>query len=191
MWRQLRREGEDVARCTVERLMRRTGLQGVVRGRPVKTTVSDKKASCPQDKVNRHFATERPNALWLADFTYVATWQGFVYAAFVIDAFARRIVGWASLVRRRRPSCSTRWSGRCAIGVPFSAVSCIIRTAACKADSVGRRNSGKIGHPMKAPNASAGVLQFKAFRCRVFKARAMASKASALCPLRSVPFGKY
>lgn len=94
VWRQLRREGEDVARCTVERLMRRMGLQGVVRGRPVKTTMSDKKAPCPQDKVNRQFAAERPNALWLADFTYVATWAGFVYVAFVIDAFARRIVGW-------------------------------------------------------------------------------------------------
>jgi transposase InsO family protein len=94
VWRQLRREGEDVARCTVERLMRRMGLQGVVRGRPVKTTVSDGKAPCPKDKVNRQFAAERPNQLWVADFTYVATWQGFVYVAFVIDVFARRIVGW-------------------------------------------------------------------------------------------------
>jgi len=94
VWRQLRREGEDVARCTVERLMRRLGLQGVVRGRPPKTTVSDSKASCPRDKVNRQFAADRPNRLWVADFTYVATWQGFVYVAFVIDVFARRIVGW-------------------------------------------------------------------------------------------------
>jgi putative transposase len=94
VWRQLRREGEDVARCTVERLMRRLGLQGVVRGRPAKTTVSDSKASCPRDKVNRLFAADRPNRLWVADFTYVATWQGFVYVAFVIDVFARRIVGW-------------------------------------------------------------------------------------------------
>ena len=94
VWRQLRREGEDVARCTVERLMRRMGLQGVVRGRPVKTTVSDSKAPCPKDKVNRQFAADRPNQLWVADFTYVATWQGFVYVAFVIDVFARRIVGW-------------------------------------------------------------------------------------------------
>jgi transposase InsO family protein len=94
VWRQLRREGEDVACCTVERLMRRLGLQGVVRGRPAKTTVSDSKASCPRDKVNRLFAADRPNRLWVADFTYVATWQGFVYVAFVIDVFARRIVGW-------------------------------------------------------------------------------------------------
>lgn len=94
IWRQLIRDGESVARCTVERLMRVMGLQGVVRGKPVKTTVSDKAAPCPQDKVNRQFQAPRPNALWVSDFTYVATWQGFVYVAFVIDAFARRIVGW-------------------------------------------------------------------------------------------------
>ncbi|BBU63725.1 insertion sequence element IS629 integrase core domain-containing protein [Methylosinus sp. C49] len=70
------------------------GLQGIVRGRPVKTTVSDRKAPCPLDKVNRQFRAVRPNALWLSDFTYVSTWRGFVYVAFVIDAFARRIVGW-------------------------------------------------------------------------------------------------
>src|SRR3974390_804013 len=94
VWRQLRQEGEDAARCTVERLMRSMGLQGVIRGKSVKTTVSDKAAPCPQDKVNRQFQAERPNALWVADFTYVSTWGGFVYVAFVIDAFARRIVGW-------------------------------------------------------------------------------------------------
>jgi putative transposase len=94
VWRQLTREGENVARCTVERLMRAMGLQGVVRGKPVKTTVSDKAAPCPQDKVNRQFQAPRPNALWVSDFTYVTTWAGFVYVAFVIDAFARRIVGW-------------------------------------------------------------------------------------------------
>ena len=94
VWRQLRREGESLARCTVERLMRGMGLRGVVRGRPVRTTLSDRKAPCPLDKVNRQFQASRPNALWVSDFTYVATWQGFVYVAFVIDAFARRIVGW-------------------------------------------------------------------------------------------------
>jgi putative transposase len=94
VWRQLIREGETVARCTVERLMRRMGLQGAMRGKPVKTTVSDKAAPCPLDKVNRQFVADRPNALWVSDFTYVATWQGFVYVAFVIDTFARRIVGW-------------------------------------------------------------------------------------------------
>lgn len=94
VWRQLQREGFDVARCTVARLMRMMGLQGVVRGKPVRTTVSDKASPCPLDRVNRQFFADAPNMLWLSDFTYVATWQGFVYVAFVIDAFARRIVGW-------------------------------------------------------------------------------------------------
>jgi putative transposase len=94
VWRQLQREGFEIARCTVARLMRMMGLQGIIRGKPVKTTVSDKAAPCPLDRVNRHFKAPAPNMLWLSDFTYVATWQGFVYVAFVIDAFARRIVGW-------------------------------------------------------------------------------------------------
>ena len=94
VWRQLTREGFLVARCTVERLMRELGLQGVVRGKPVKTTVRDTAQPCPRDLVNRDFAADYPNQLWLSDFTYVATWAGFVYVAFVIDAYARRIVGW-------------------------------------------------------------------------------------------------
>jgi putative transposase len=94
VWRQLRREGYEVARCTGARLMRRLGLQGVVRGKAVKTTVNDKATPCPRDWVNRQFRAGRPDALWVSDFTYVSTWQGFVYVAFVIDAFARRIVGW-------------------------------------------------------------------------------------------------
>jgi transposase InsO family protein len=94
VWRQLLREGVAVARCTVERLMRRLGLQGVRRGKGVRTTVPDAKAACPLDRVNRQFKAERPNQLWVADFTYVSTWQGFVYVAFVVDVFARRIVGW-------------------------------------------------------------------------------------------------
>jgi transposase InsO family protein len=94
VWRQLRREGIEVARCTVARLMRAMGLQGIVRGKTVRTTKSDKAAPCPLDRVNRNFKASRPNVLWVADFTYVATWKGFVYVAFVIDAFARRIVGW-------------------------------------------------------------------------------------------------
>jgi transposase InsO family protein len=94
VWHQLRREGHDVARCTVARLMRVMGLQGAVRGKPIKTTHSDKAAPCPRDHVNRQFQVVAPNMLWVSDFTYVATWQGFVYVAFVIDAFARRIVGW-------------------------------------------------------------------------------------------------
>ncbi|HUG82340.1 MAG TPA: IS3 family transposase [Bryobacterales bacterium] len=94
VWRQLKREGFDAARCTVERLMKTMGLQGVIRGKPVRTTIGDKAAPCPLDHVNRQFRAPRPNALWVSDFTYVATWTGFVYVAFVIDAYARRIVGW-------------------------------------------------------------------------------------------------
>jgi transposase InsO family protein len=94
LWRQLNREGMAVARCTVARLMSEMGLAGAVRGKPVKTTISNPATPCPADRVNRQFHAPRPNALWLSDFTYVATWAGFVYVAFVIDAFARRIVGW-------------------------------------------------------------------------------------------------
>jgi putative transposase len=94
VWRQLLREGITVARCTVARLMRTMGLQGVVRGKTVRTTISNAAAPCPLDHVNRQFKAPRPNALWVSDFTYVATWAGFVYVGFVIDVFARRIVGW-------------------------------------------------------------------------------------------------
>jgi transposase InsO family protein len=94
VWRQLKREGHDLARCTVARLMRSMGLHGVIRGKPVRTTISDKAAPCPLDHVNRQFKAPRPNALWVSDFTYVATWSGFAYVAFIIDAYARRIVGW-------------------------------------------------------------------------------------------------
>ena len=94
VWRQLRREGTTVARCTVERLMRQLGLRGVMRGKVVRTTTSDSKAQCPLDRVNRQFKADRPNQLWVSDFTYVSTWQGWLYVAFVIDVFARRIVGW-------------------------------------------------------------------------------------------------
>ena len=94
VWRQLRREGFEVARCTVERLMRVMGLQGAVRGKTVRTTIPDPAQPCPRDKVNRQFQAPAPNRLWVSDFTYVATWRGFVYVAFVIDTYARRIVGW-------------------------------------------------------------------------------------------------
>jgi transposase InsO family protein len=94
VWHQLRRQGVTVAKCTVERLMRTMGLAGVRRGKTTVTTVSNPKAPCPLDKVNREFWVSRPDALWLVDVTCVHTWAGFVYAAFVIDAFARRIVGW-------------------------------------------------------------------------------------------------
>jgi putative transposase len=94
VWRQLGREDIVVARCTVERLMRSLGLQGVVRGRKCRTTIAEEGAERPLDRVNRQFEANRPNQLWVADFTYVATWTGFVYVAFVIDVFARRIIGW-------------------------------------------------------------------------------------------------
>ena len=94
IWHVLRREGQDVARCTVERLMRDLGIKGVVRGKKVITTQPDTSQPCPDDKVNRLFKADRPNKLWVSDFTYVPTWSGTVYVAFVIDVFARRIVGW-------------------------------------------------------------------------------------------------
>ena len=94
VWRQMNREDIAVARCTVERLMKRLGLQGARRGKSVRTTVPDTSAPCPLDRVNRVFNAERPNQLWVSDFTYVSTWQGWLYVAFVIDVFARRIVGW-------------------------------------------------------------------------------------------------
>ena len=94
VWRQLNREHIYVARCTVERLMRRLGLQGVVRGRGYKTTIPDDAATRPADLVQRKFTATRPNQLWVADITFVATWRGVVYVAFVIDVFARCIVGW-------------------------------------------------------------------------------------------------
>ena len=94
VWRQLVREGHCVARCTIERLMRQMGLHGVVRGKPKRTTVGSDHDQRPLDLVRRVFHADRPNQLWVADFTYVATGTGFVYVAFIIDVFARMIVGW-------------------------------------------------------------------------------------------------
>ena len=94
VWRQLRREGITVARCTVERLMGELGIAGVVRGKPRRTTQTDGSVPRPADLVERQFAASRPNRLWVADITYLRTWSGFAYAAFVIDVYSRRIVGW-------------------------------------------------------------------------------------------------
>lgn len=94
VWLQLKRAGSEVARYTVERLMRVMGLHGVIRGKVIRTTTPDKAVPCPLDHVNRQFHAPAPNRLWVSDFTYVSTWSGFVYVAFVIDAYARRIVGW-------------------------------------------------------------------------------------------------
>jgi putative transposase len=95
-WRthQMKREGFTLARCTVDRLMKQLGIRGAVRGKVVKTTVPDTSVPCPRDKVNRKFRAPAPNMLWVSDFTYVSTWQGFIYVAFIIDTFADRIVGW-------------------------------------------------------------------------------------------------
>ncbi|WP_344016358.1 IS3 family transposase, partial [Kitasatospora atroaurantiaca] len=101
VWRQLRREGVEVARCTVERLMRSLGLAGAVRGRTTRTTVADPAAEPPGDLVDRDFTASRPNQLWVTDFTYVATWAGFVYVAFVLDVFSRKIVGWQAAGHKR------------------------------------------------------------------------------------------
>jgi transposase InsO family protein len=94
VWQQMNREGIPVARCTVGRLMKQMGLHGVVQGRPIWTTISDKATPCPPDLVNRQFRAPGPNRLWVSDFTYVATWAGFVYVVFGIDVFTRRIIGW-------------------------------------------------------------------------------------------------
>jgi transposase InsO family protein len=94
VWMQMNREGNRVARCTVERLMGRMGLHGAIRGKKVRTTIPDVNAACPLDHVKRQFKADRPNKLWVSDFTYVSTWQGWLYVAFVIDVYARRIVGW-------------------------------------------------------------------------------------------------
>jgi transposase InsO family protein len=101
VWRQLGREGVRAARCTVERLMRVEGLRGVVRGRRVRTTIAEALGERPPDLVQRTFRASRPNQLWVADLTYVATWRGIVYVAFVIDVFARRIVGWRAAASLR------------------------------------------------------------------------------------------
>jgi putative transposase len=101
VWKQLAREGIATARCTVERLMSSLGLRGAVRGRGVVTTTPAAETICPLDKVQRQFEAARPNELWVADFTYVATWRGFVYVAFVVDVFSRRIVGWRASSRPR------------------------------------------------------------------------------------------
>jgi len=103
MWRELRRKGIEVARCTVERLMRQAGLSGAVRGRRVRTTIADPGHQRAGDRLNRDFTAQRPNRTWVADFTYVATWSGIVYVAFVVDVYSRAIVGWSAATNKRTP----------------------------------------------------------------------------------------
>jgi putative transposase len=196
VWRQLKREGFDVARCTVSRLMRDMGLQGVIRGKPVKTTISDKATPCPLDHVNRQFKAPRPNVLWLSDFTYVATWTGFVYVAFVIDAYARRIVGW-------------RASRTAHASFVLDALEQALhdRRPVHRGGLVHHSDRGSQGgfkrssqHQLlslitedhrRSSSASAGVFQPSVFRGRALRAAATADISSALWMLRSVPFGKY
>jgi putative transposase len=103
MWLRLRGKGHDVARCTVERLMREMGISGVTRAKTPRTTVPDEKAARPKDLVDRQFVANRPNELWCADFTYVATWEGMVYVAFIFDVFSRRILGWRAAASMTTP----------------------------------------------------------------------------------------
>jgi putative transposase len=103
MWLHLRALGHDVARCTVERLMAQMGISGVVRGKTPRTTIADESANRPPDRVDRRFVASAPNRLWVADFTYVATWTGMVYVAFVIDVFSRRVVGWRAATTMTTP----------------------------------------------------------------------------------------
>ncbi|RRH72636.1 hypothetical protein EG244_14465, partial [Falsigemmobacter faecalis] len=116
IWRQLGREGFDIARCTVARLMKGMGIQGAIRGKPHRTTIPDKKAPCPLDKVNRQFQGPAPNRLWVSDLTCVATWKGFVYVAFVLDAAASSAGG--SARRLMRVSSPMLWNRRCMIAAP-------------------------------------------------------------------------
>ena len=110
----MNREGIAVARCTVERLMRQKGLCGVRRGKVIRTTTPDTSAPCPLDRVNRQFNADRPNQLWVSDFTYVSTWQGWLFVAFVIDVYARRIVGWrVTKLRIFKTRASRYWQVRC------------------------------------------------------------------------------
>ena len=189
VWRQLRREGHRVARCTVGRLMRAMGLRGAVRGRAwVTTTQADRGADRPVDLVDRHFVATRPNQLWVSDFTYVATWRGFVYVAFVIDVFARRIVGW-------RVSTSLRTD------FVLDALEQAIydRRGDGAGDLVHQRprHAGRVQgvvatrQSSSSLKASDGVFQPRVFRGRRLSVAATAATSLALCRLRSVPLGKY
>ena len=156
VWRQLHREGVAVARCTVARLMRELGLEGVRRGKPRRTTTPDAAADRPADLVERDFSAGRPNQLWVADLTYVASWSGFVYVAFVIDAFSRFIVGWQAS-RRCAPTWPwMRWRWRSGAGGRSWTGWYITPTGAAKADSTGRRNTSTVRSCDGSKEASGG-----------------------------------
>ena len=192
MWRQLRREDVPVARCTVERLMRELGLSGVVRGKPKRTTVPDESAPRPADLVERDFGAAVPNRLWVADLTYVRTWCGFAYVAFIIDACSRYIVGWqASRSLRTDLALDALEQALWARQGPFDGlvhhsdrgvqlrVQGVVATPPCAAES------------RCSLSASAGVFHPRVLRGRVLSARATAARSSAECWDRSVPLGKY
>jgi len=193
VWRQLGREGFSVARCAVARLMKSMGLQGVIRGKPVKTTVQDKAAPCPLDRVNRQFHAPAPYRLWLSDFTYVSSWSGFVYVAFVIDAYARRIVGW-------------RASRTAHASFVLDALEQALhdRRPVHRGGLVHHSDRGSQGgfnrssqqwvylcSIRKRSRTSTGVFQPSVLRGLVFRAWATARRSLAVCRLRSVPLGKY
>ena len=192
VWTQLNREGIEVARCTVERLMRQLGLRGLTRGRGW-TTITDKLLDKPADKVNRNFLALAPNLLWVADITYVKTHSRFVYVAFVLDVFSRRIVGW---------QVSSSLRSDLAIDALEMAV------YARRSDGLGElvhhsdrgvqpRFNGSLQHCLchaehrNSSRASAGVFQPSVLRGRVLSASATASRSSRECRDRSVPLGKY
>jgi putative transposase len=190
VWRQMLRDGHAVARCTVARLMKAMGLKGVIRGKPHRTTVSDKAAPCPLDRVNRNFKAPAPNTLWVADFTYVKTWQGFAYVAFVIDVFARKIVGW-------------RVSKTMEASFVLDALEQAVHDRRPGGGLVHHSDRGKqpglkpssqhlhLSRLSASAKASAGDRHPSVLRGRSFNAAATASSSSSLCAQRSVPFGKY
>ncbi len=180
VWRQLNREDIAVARCTVERLMRDLGLQGVVRGRTCRTTLSDDSADRPADLVDRQFVATRPNRLCVADISYVATWAGFVYVAFVIDVYSRRIVGWR-VARSLRTDLvldaleQALWARTGTQGLVHHSDRGSQRRLKGSSQRYSRRE-----HKYSS-SASAGVFHPSVFRGRPFSAKATASSSSREC----------
>ena len=196
VWRQLHREGIGVARCTVERLMRLEGLKGVVRGETKRTTIPEQDAARPADLVDRSFEADRPDRLWLSDITYVPTWSGFVYAALVIDAYSRFVVGWRVSNSLRTDLAldaleQALWARRPDTADPDQRARASLR----------RRHPTQVqGVVATLPcwrecrcslRASAGVLQPRVLRGRLLSAAATASRSLRECLWRSVPLGKY
>jgi hypothetical protein len=200
VWRQLLREGQQVARCTVERLMKSLGLQGVLRG-----TISDRAASCPRDHVNRQFIASRPNALWLSDFSYFATWAGFVYVAFVADTYARRIVGWRvsrtanagfvldaleQALHQRRP---LQWGGLVHHSDPSSQGGfnwSSQHRGRGRGAMAGRRRSDQVlRDKLRSPGRPSVSWQEHRRRCWALVAEGLSSDAAAMAVGVSQPFG--